>query len=308
MSITEKTKLEVDRWQPTISAGQLLQHRSLWQDAWLRLRRDRFAILGGIIVLCLIGVALLAPWLAPHDPAMQQRDGLMFGQPISPNTQYWLGTDQLGRDMLSRLLWGGRISLLVGIVGNGLAVLIGVTLGATAAFTGGWVDTSLMRFTDVIMGFPVLLLAVALISLLRPSLGIVILVIGLVYWTYLARIVYGQVKSLRERDFVLAARSIGCRVGRILFWHLLPHVLSLAIVYMTLGTAQAIILESTLSFLGIGIQPPTPSWGNMISEGQRYYRAAPWLVLYPGLAIVLTVLGFNLLGDGLRDALDPRQR
>ncbi|MCC7352503.1 MAG: ABC transporter permease [Anaerolineae bacterium] len=287
---------------------QTLSPRGLWRDAWLRLRRDRFALLGGLIILGLVAVAIFASWLAPHSPTRQFRDGLALGQPVPPSAKFLLGTDNLGRDILSRLIWGARVSLLVGILGNGLAVLIGILVGTAAGFVGGWVETILMRSTDVIMGFPVLLLAVALISVLRPGLNIVILVIGLVYWTYLARIVYGYVKSLRERDFVLAARSIGCTTPRILFRHLLPHVVSLAIVYLTLGTASAIILESTLSFIGIGIQPPTASWGNMISDGQRYYRAAPWLVIYPSLALMLTVLGFNLMGDGLRDALDPQQR
>jgi peptide/nickel transport system permease protein len=285
-----------------------LEHRSLWQDAWRQLCRDRVALVGAAIVLLLLMVAAAAPLLSPFNPAKQQRDGLRQGQPLPPGGKYPLGTDQMGRDMLSRLIFGARVSLLVGILGNGIAVVIGMLIGSASGLIGGWVETLLMRFTDIIMGFPVLLLAVALIALLRPSLGIVISVIGVVYWTYLARIVYGYVKSLRERDFVLAARATGCQTIRILLRHILPQVLSLAIVYVTLGTASAIILESTLSFIGVGVQPPTSSWGNMISEGQRYYRAAPWLVLYPGMCIVLTVLGFNLLGDGLRDALDPMQR
>jgi peptide/nickel transport system permease protein len=285
-----------------------LRHRSLWQDVWHRLSRDRFALLGAGLVVLLALMAIAAPLLAPFEPTRQQRDGLQQGQPLPPGGKYPLGTDQMGRDMLSRLIFGARVSLLVGILGNGIAVIIGLLIGAAAGLVGGWVEALLMRFTDIIMGFPVLLLAVAMISLLRPSLGIVIAVIGVVYWTYLARIVYGYTRSLRERDFVLAAHATGCQMHRILLRHILPQVLSLAIVYVTLGTASAIVLESTLSFIGVGVQPPTPSWGNMISDGQRYYRAAPWLVLYPGLAIVLTVLGFNLLGDGLRDALDPTQR
>ena len=284
------------------------EHRTLWHDAWQRLRQDRMAILGAVIVIFLCLVAALAPVLARFDPAEQHRDGLETGHPVGPSAKFLLGTDNLGRDVLSRLLFGARISLTVGILSNGLAVLIGTLIGATAGFLGGWVETALMRFTDIIMGFPVFLLAVAMITILWPGVGTIILVIGLVYWTYLARLVYNRTLVLREMEFVIAARSIGGSTVHILLRHILPQVVSLMIVYMTLGIASAIIMESTLSFVGVGIQPPTASWGNMISQGQQYYRTAAWMVIAPGLSITLTVLGFNLFGDGLRDALDPQQR
>jgi len=198
--------------------------------------------------------------------------------------------------------------LLVGVVGNGLAVLIALFVGATAAFLGGWAELIIMRFTDVMMAFPTLLLAIALGAVLRPGIDILITIIALVYWVYLARIIHGRVLSLKEMDFVLAARSIGGTQWHILTRHILPHLVSVAIVYATLGVASTVLMEAELSYLGVGIRLPTASWGGMISEGQSYYRSAPWLILGPGLMLMLTVLGFNLMGDGLRDALDPQQR
>jgi peptide/nickel transport system permease protein len=286
---------------------QSLARRGLWRDACQRMRRDRMALLGMAIVVALVLFAVLAPWLAPYDPVAQHRDGLESGHPVGPGASFPLGTDNLGRDVFSRLAWGARISLTVGILANALSVLIGTCLGATAGLVGGVVETLIMRFTDVIMGFPVFLLAVALVTVLEPGLGTIILVIGLVYWTYLARIIYGRTKVLSETEFVLAARSIGGSNFHILIRHIVPQVVSVMIVYMTLGIGSAVILESTLSFVGIGIQPPAPSWGNMMSGGQQYYRTAPWMIIWPGVAITLTVLGFNLFGDGLRDALDPQQ-
>ena len=273
------------------------------------MRRNRAALLGAAIVLILVLAAIFAPLLAPHDPNEPFDAGLtMSGTPAPPSGTFLLGADTLGRDLLSRILYGARISLTIGIVANSLAMLIGVTVGLIGGYFSGWVGTIVMRVTDVMMAFPVLLLAIALVAVLKPSLWIVIGVIAFVYWTPIARIVHGQVLTIREREFVEAARAIGAGQWRILFRHVLPHLVPVIIVYTTLGVATNVLFEAALSYLGVGVQPPTPSWGAMISDGQTYYRTAPWLVLYPGLAIMLTVLGFSLLGDGLRDAVDPTWR
>lgn len=300
---------DVERSIPLKGGFPAMEHHSLWSDAWRRLKQDRAAMVGAVICLLLAVVAIGAPYLAPYDPNMGYPEGLSdLGGPVPPNRQFLLGTDNLGRDVLSRLIWGARVSLLVGIVGNGLAVVIALVLGATAAFLGGWAETIIMRFTDVMMAFPTLLLAMALSAILRPGIDILILIIAIVYWVYLARIVHGRVLSIKEEDFVTAARSIGGTQGRILGRHIVPHLGSEAIVYATLGVASTVLMEASLSYMGFGIQLPTASWGGMISEGQAYYRSAPWLMLAPGFMLMLTVLGFNLMGDGLRDALDPQQR
>jgi peptide/nickel transport system permease protein len=283
--------------------------------AWRHLRRDRAALVGGALVLLLLVVALLAPLLAPHDPAEQFRDGLTpDGQPIPStlliqgNWTFPLGTDANGRDLLSRIVYGARVSLLVGVLANLIALTLGVFIGASAAFLRDPVESILMRFTEIMLAFPMLLLAMALVAILKPSIWIIIVVIGLVYWTWIARVVYGQVVSLRERDFVTAAYAVGVPRLRTLVRHILPQLVPTIIVWGTLGIATNVMLEASLSYLGIGVQPPTPSWGGMIQQGQSYYRTAPWLVIFPGLAILITVFAFNLLGDGLRDALDPTQR
>lgn len=283
--------------------------------AWRRLRRDPAAMFGAALVILIALVAILAPVISPHDPTEQFRDGLTpDGQPM-PSTilangevRFPLGTDANGRDLLSRILYGTRISLIVGVLANLMAVAIGAMVGSVAAYFGGWLETVLMRFTDMMMAFPTLLLAMTLVAILKPSIWIIILVIGAVYWTWIARVIYGQVLSLRERDFVTAARALGA--GRVfaLIRHILPQLFPTIIVWGTLGIATNVMLEASLSYLGIGVQPPTPSWGGMIQQGQSFYRTAPWLVIFPGLAIMLTVFAFNLFGDGLRDALDPTQR
>jgi peptide/nickel transport system permease protein len=281
--------------------------------AWRQFWRDPGAIVGAVIVALLALMAVFAPLLAPYDPAQVFDDGLTIqGLPV-PSTlpesaRFVLGTDPSGRDMLSRIIYGARVSLTVGVLANVLVVILGVLIGAVSGYSRGWLGTLLMRFTDVMLAFPTLLLATALVAVLKPSITIIIVVIGVVYWTGLARVVHAQVLRLREQDFVTAARCIGVPTSRILLRHILPHLVATAIVWGTLGIATNVMLEASLSFLGIGVQPPTPSWGRMISEGQAYYRSAPWLILFPGIAIMLTVLSFNLLGDGLRDALDPYQR
>ena len=281
---------------------------------WRRLRRDRTAMIGAILVLLITTAALLAPVLSPHDPADQFRDGLTpGGQPI-PSTlmqgsgRFPIGTDANGRDLLSRILYGARVSLLVGVLANLLAVMLGLMIGSMAGFFQGSLETLLMRFTDVMMAFPTLLLAMTLVAILKPSVWIIIVVIGVVYWTWIARVVYGQVVALRDRDFVTATRALGAGRLFILVHHILPQLIPTLIVWGTLGIATNVMLEASLSYLGIGVQPPTPSWGGMIQQGQSFYRTAPWLVFFPGMAIMLTVFAFNLLGDGLRDALDPTLR
>jgi len=267
---------------------------------WRRLRRDRTAMIGAILVLLITTAALLAPVLSPHDPADQFRDGLTpGGQPI-PSTlmqgsgRFPIGTDANGRDLLSRILYGARVSLLVGVLANLLAVMLGLMIGSMAGFFRGSLETLLMRFTDVMMAFPTLLLAMTLVAILKPSVWIIIVVIGIVYWTWIARVVYGQVVALRDRDFVTATRALGAGRLFILFHHILPQLIPTLIVWGTLGIATNVMLEASLSYLGIGVQPPTPSWGGMIQQGQSFYRPAPWLVFFPGIAIMLTVFAFNL--------------
>ena len=283
--------------------------------AWRRLRQDRVAMTGMALAALIVLIALFAPLLAPHDPAEQFPDGLTpGGQPIAStllterSSRFLLGTDSNGRDLLSRILYGARVSLIIGVLANTLAVTIGTLVGAVAAFVGNPLESILMRFTEVMMAFPTLLLAMALVAILKPSMWIIIVVIGLVYWTWIARVVYGQVLSVRELDFVTAARALGAARRHILLRHILPQLIPTIIVWGTLGIATNVMLEASLSYLGIGMQPPTPSWGGMIQQGQSYYRTAPWMVIFPGLAIILTVFTFNMLGDGLRDALDPTQQ
>jgi len=259
----------------------------------------------GIVVL----TAILAPWLAPFSPDAQPFDGLSTdGAPLPPGSEYWLGTDTLGRDLLSRLLYGARTSLVIGVVANGVAVLIGMIVGVVAGYLGGLIGNVVMRFTDLMMAFPALLLAIVLAALLRPSLWIVALVIALVNWVQVARIVFTETRALAERDFILAERSLGAGNVRILVRHIAPHLLPTAIVWGTLGIATTVLIEATLSFLGVGVQPPQPSWGNIIYESQSYFQSAPWLVFIPGAVILATALSFNLVGDALRDLLDPTQR
>jgi len=293
-------------WSPD---ALLIEHRSLWGEIWRRFRRDKFAMVGVVAIIILVLVAILAPWIAPHDPTKQYDSGLtMQGMPVGPSHEFWLGTDTLGRDLLSRLMYGARVSLVVGVLANGFALVLGVIFGLTAGYFRGWAETLLMRMTDVMMAFPIILLAVALVSVLKPSIWILILVIGIVYWTPMTRVIHGEVLSIREKEFVDAARLTGCSSARILWRHILPHLVAVILVYTSLGLATTILFEATLSYIGLGVQPPTPSWGQMIAEGQNYYLSAPHLVLYPGLAIMITVLAFNLVGDGLRDAFDPQQR
>jgi len=247
--------------------------------------------------------------IAPFDPSEQFFDGLTLeGSPLPPNSHFWFGTDTNGRDQFSRLLYGAQTSLLIGILANGLAVMVGTALGLVAGYVRGIAGAAIMRFTDLMMAFPPLLLAIALAAILKPGLNIVILVIALVNWVQIARVIYTETIALSEREYIEAARALGASNGRILLRHMLPHLIPTIIVYATLGIATTVLLEAMLSFLGRGVQPPTPAWGMMIFESQSYFLNAPWLVFIPGAAILILALAFNLVGDGLRDALDPTQR
>ena len=227
---------------------------------------------------------------------------------MPPSAAFVFGTDLLGRDLFSRILYGARTSLIIGVVANGLSVLIGTAVGLVAGYFQGWIGAALMRFTDLMMAFPALLLAICLAAIFQPSLWIVALVIALVNWVQTARVIYTETSSLATRDFIAAERTLGASTGRILLHHILPHLLPTIIVWGTLGISTTVLLEATLSFLGVGVQPPMPSWGNIIFENQTYFQSAPWLVFIPGAAIILLALAFNLVGDALRDVLDPTQR
>jgi ABC-type dipeptide/oligopeptide/nickel transport system permease subunit len=281
--------------------------RTPWADAWYRLRRDRLALLGAGILVSLVLVAVLAPWLAPYDPFLQFPDGTtLYGDPLPPGGRFLLGTDTLGRDTLSRLIFGSRVSLQVGLIAIAIAASIGTTLGLIAGYFGGWVDQLIMRLTDMMMAFPDLLLIMAIVALRGPSLAMIFTAIGLVTWTGFCRIVRSQVLSVREHEFVEAAKAQGASATWIIVRHILPNVTAPIIVLATMNMASAIMSEAALSFLGLGVQEPVASWGKMIQLGQGYFWDAPWLCLIPGAAIALTVFAFNLFGDGLRDALDPR--
>ncbi len=278
-------------------------------EFWNRFRRDRLAVYSLGVIALFVAAAIPAALLAPYNPSEQFFDGLTpEGSPLPPSERFWFGTDTNGRDQFSRLLYGAQTSLLIGIVANGIAVFIGAGLGLVAGYVRGLVGAVIMRFTDLMMAFPPLLLAIALAAILKPGLNIVILVIALVNWVQIARVIYAETVALSEREYIEAARAMGAGTGRILLRHLLPHLVPTVIVYATLGIATTVLLESTLSFLGRGVQPPTPAWGMMIFESQSYFLNAPWLVFIPGAAILILALSFNLVGDGLRDALDPTQR
>ena len=269
---------------------------------WHRLARDRWALAGLALVAFLVVMAIAAPWLAPASPLRGTLDQSLR----APSGRFLLGTDVQGRDVLSRTLYGARLSLAVGLVSQGVATLLGLFLGLVAGWYGRWVDGLVMRCADVTLAFPSLLLLIAIAAAVRPSLFVVFVVIGVVGWAAMARLVRGQVLVLRELEYVQAARALGVTTPRLLRRHLLPGVLAPVIVAATLGVGGAIMAEAALSYVGLGAQPPTPSWGAMVADGRDLLRVAPWVSIVPGVAIGLTVLGVNLLGDGLRDALEVR--
>lgn len=282
--------------------GDFLKKMRLLRIIGKRFSRNRLSVIGAVTVLLLITISLLAPFIAPYDPtAIDVRHTLS-----PPSKTHLLGTDELGRDLLSRIIWGSRVSLKVGFVAVGIAIVIGIVIGAIAGFYGGKVDAILMRFVDIMLAFPTFFLILAVIAILEPNIFTIMAVIGITSWMDVARLVRAEFLSLKERDFVGAARAVGVSDTRLIFRHILPNALSPVFVAATFGVAGAILIESGLSFLGLGVQPPDPSWGNILTAGKDNIEIAWWLSLYPGLAILITVLSYNLVGEGLRDALDPR--
>jgi peptide/nickel transport system permease protein len=271
---------------------------------WRAFRKNQLALVGGLVVSGLALLALLAPLIAPGDP--HRLDIKHILDPPSP--AHLLGTDQLGRDVLSRMLYGARVSLAVGFVSVGIAAAIGIALGAAAGYHGGFVDAGIMRLVDLMLVFPRFFLLLAVLAFLRPSIWTIMVVIGLTGWMGVARLVRAEFLSLKEREFVLWSQSVGASGFRVIWRHILPNALAPVLVAMTLGIPAAILTESGLSFLGLGVQPPFATWGNILNEGKDTIEIAWWLSLYPGLAILVTVLSYNLLGEGIRDALDPRLR
>lgn len=271
---------------------------------WKRLLRHRAAVLGGAIVLLLILSALLADWVAPYDPIKGQLAQMLQ----KPSPGHLLGTDEQGRDILSRIIHGSRISLYVGLISVGISLTLGVLIGASAAYFGGWTDLLTGRFLDIMLAFPSILLAISITAILGPNLTNAMIAVGIVNMPVYARLVRASVLSIKEYDYVLAARASGGGHSRILRKHILPNAMAPLIVQTTLSIGTAVLETAGLSFLGLGAQPPLPEWGAMLSGAQTYIQIAPWVVTFPGLAIMVSVLGFNLLGDGLRDVLDPRLR
>jgi peptide/nickel transport system permease protein len=305
-------------------AEQKITARSPMQLFWRRLRRDKVAMVALGFIVVLIGMAVLAPVIVSiagtPGPKTQSSDALdVFGTPTGPSAEHPFGVDRLGRDVFSRTVYGTRVSLEVALIATGIAVVIGVTIGLIAGYYRGWTDTILSRLTDVVLAFPILLLGLGLAAacsgadgcfggLIQPGLPVVIMVIAIINWTYIARIVRGQVLSLREKEFVEAARSLGASDRRIITREILPNLVAPLIVYASLLIPANILLEAALSFLGVGVAGGTPSWGAMIAEATSLFPDAWWFMLFPGIALLLTVLAFNLVGDGLQDALDPRRR
>jgi len=269
---------------------------------WRKFRHKRTAVFGAVLVIILILLSLADPVIAPYSPDKQD-----LSQKLRPpSVSHWMGTDEYGRDVLSRMLYGGRISLSVGFVAVGISLFVGVLLGALAGYFGGWVDQAIMRTVDIVLCIPTLFLILMLIVFLGPSLFNIMVIIGLTSWTELSRLVRAEFLTLKQRDYVSAARAVGASNRRIIFIHILPNALAPIFISATFGVAGAILLESGLSFLGLGVQPPMASWGNILTSGKDYITQAWWLTMTPGLAIFITVLGYNLLGDGLRDIMDPR--
>ena len=279
---------------------------SQWRLAAEAFKKNRIAVIGAVVIVWVYLIALVTPLIAPYDPAMQ---GPLMGRLAAPGGEFLLGTDHLSRDVFSRMMYGARISLSIGFVAVGISVTIGTLLGAMAGYLGGWIDAVVMRFVDMVISFPRLVLLIAIVALFdTQSIFLIMAVLGFTQWPGTARIVRGEVLSLREQEFVEATRALGFSRRRIILRHVIPNVLAPVIVTATLGIGNVIVLEAGLSFLGLGLQPPTPSWGSMVADGRDFLLNAWWISTFPGLAIVLTVVAFNLVGDGLRDALDPRLR
>ncbi|MDP4125386.1 MAG: ABC transporter permease [Bacillota bacterium] len=288
----------------TSEIKELYQTSSPLHDMWVRLKRNKLALFGLFLVTALVVIAVFAGFIAPYDPVqISLKESLK-----SPSSAHLMGTDVLGRDIFSRIIYGTRASLIIGVVATSISLAIGVVVGAIAGYYGGWIDSIIMRITDIFFAFPFFLLAIAIMTFLGPSFINVFVALGIVGWTNYARLVRGQVISVKESDYIEAAHAVGAKDFRIILKHVLPNTLAPIIVFTTMNIGGVILSEAGLSFLGIGVQPPAPSWGLMLSEASNFIFNAPWMVIWPGVAIFLTVLGYNLLGDGLRDALDPRMK
>jgi len=297
---TEISRTRTD--DPLAQAGKQQHVRSQWHMMWRRLLQNRLAVAGGIIVLVLILISLAAPLIAPKDPIeMELSDKL-----LPPSREHWFGTDEFGRDVLSRVIWGGRVSLRVGVLAVSIGMIAGSIIGLFAGYFGRWFDMISQRVIDVMLAFPDLILALAIVAVLGPSLSNVMIAIGIGSIPVYARVMRGQVLGLREKEYVEAARAAGAGHLRLIFRHILPNALSAIVVIATLGIASAILAGAGLSFIGMGAQPPTPEWGAMLANGRSFLRHEWWIATFPGIFIATIVLGFNLFGDGLRDALDPR--
>ena len=305
-------ELAIEGGEPIPVGRKLIQGRSPWQLAWERLRTDRAAVIAAATIAVIVIVALMAPLIAAwigHGPNQQFIDigENANGGPVPPSGTFWLGTDSSGRDLFVRIVYGARVSLSVGVLATLIAIALGVAFGLAAGYLGGFVDIFIARVIDVMLSIPFLVIAISVATILHPSFWLVILLVGILSFTYPARIVRGQVISLKEKEYILAARALGARPLRIMFVDLLPNVLAPVIVYGSLLIPASIVLEATLSFLSVGIPPPTADWGQMISDASGYYQYGYWwYLLFPSLALLITTLAFNILGDSVRDALDPR--
>jgi peptide/nickel transport system permease protein len=277
---------------------------SLYKDAWKRLKKNKLAMLGFSIIILLILLAVFSPLVATHDPIARIKEDSSEG----PSMEHFFGTDILGRDIFSRVIYGTRISIQVGIVAVGISMVIGLIMGALSGYFGGFSDTFIMRVADIFFAFPYILGAIAIMTILGPGLINIFIAIGILGWAHFARLFRGSILSIKNKEYIEAARALGASNYRIITKHIFPNAFAPMIVYGTMNVGTAIIVEASLSFLGLGVQPPTPAWGEMLSESLKYINVAPWMMFFPGMAIVITVLGFVLFGDGLRDAFDPRMK
>src|SRR5271166_2193577 len=311
MSVTE-VEFEARGAEEAQAAGGAIEGRSQWSLTWRRLRGDRVAMASLIVIVIMIALAIAAPLFVkitghPPNTAYPDTGQDLSGNPVGPGVNgFWLGTDGVGRDLFIRILYGARISLFVGLFTTAIATVAGVTIGLLAGYFGGIIDTVLARFTDAVLAFPYVVLAIALAALFGPSLPLIVGMITFFSWAGIARIVRGQTLSIKEKEYVEAARSLGAGPMRIMFLDILPNLLGPVLVLATLYIPTAVVFEATLSYLGLGIQPPTASWGNLLSDAQNFYQVAWWYVIFPAAALLITTLAFNLFGDGIRDAMDPR--